>query len=230
MKDPAFLFYPNDWLGGTMGMTFEEKGAYMDLLMMQFNRGHMTSHMIGQTVGQLWVNIQDKFTKDDKGLYYNERLEEEQRKRKAYSDSRRNNKTGKNQHSLKEKKVGHMTSHMEDEDVNENKDINKGEIKFHYTSETFKEAWNIWKDYKKDQHRFVYKSHTSEQAAIDKLSEIASTELLAIKTINESIAQGWKGFFKLNENGKRTKTNTKTFSSFDPSSFPSHKVANSSDR
>jgi uncharacterized protein YdaU (DUF1376 family) len=51
-KDPAFLFYPNDWIGGTMGMTFEEKGAYMEILMMQFNRGHMTSHMVGQTVGQ----------------------------------------------------------------------------------------------------------------------------------------------------------------------------------
>jgi len=24
-KDPAFLFYPNDYIGGTMGMTFEEK-------------------------------------------------------------------------------------------------------------------------------------------------------------------------------------------------------------
>ena len=44
-KDPAFLFYPNDYIGGTMGMTFEEKGAYMDVLMMQFNRGHMTEHM-----------------------------------------------------------------------------------------------------------------------------------------------------------------------------------------
>lgn len=124
-KDPAFLFYPNDWLGGTMGMTFEEKGAYMDLLMMQFNRGHMTSHMIGQAVGQLWVNIKDKFKEDDNGLYYNARLEDEQTKRKAYSDSRRNNKKGKNQHSLKEKKVGHMTLHMED--VNE--DVNKSLIK-----------------------------------------------------------------------------------------------------
>ena len=33
-KDPAFLFYPGDWIGGTMGMTFEEKGAYMEILMM----------------------------------------------------------------------------------------------------------------------------------------------------------------------------------------------------
>jgi len=36
-KDPAFLFYPNDYIGGTMGMTFEEKGAYIELLMLQFN-------------------------------------------------------------------------------------------------------------------------------------------------------------------------------------------------
>jgi uncharacterized protein YdaU (DUF1376 family) len=37
-KDPAFLFYPTDWLGGTMGMTFEQKGAYMNFLMLQFNK------------------------------------------------------------------------------------------------------------------------------------------------------------------------------------------------
>ncbi len=56
-KDPAFLFYPGDYIAGTMGMTFEEKGAYMELLMMQFSRGHMTSHMIDQVVGQLWDKI-----------------------------------------------------------------------------------------------------------------------------------------------------------------------------
>ena len=140
-KDPAFLFYPNDYLGGTMGMTFEEKGAYMDLLMMQFNRGHMTSHMIGQTVGQLWVNIEDKFTKDDKGLYYNERLEEEQNKRKAFTDSRKNNIKGKNQYTKQPKKRGHMTSHMENENVNENKDINRTEILINYS---FDEFWNLY--------------------------------------------------------------------------------------
>lgn len=34
-KSPAFLFYPGDWLGGTLGMTLEEKGAYMELLILQ---------------------------------------------------------------------------------------------------------------------------------------------------------------------------------------------------
>ena len=118
MKDPAFLFYPNDYIGGTMGMTFEQKGAYMDLLMMQFNRGHMTNHMIGQVLGQeggqLWDTIKDKFILDGEGRYYNQRLEIEQNKRKQFTDSRKNNRNGKNQYTKKGGQVnGHMTSHME---------------------------------------------------------------------------------------------------------------------
>jgi hypothetical protein len=123
-KDPAFLFYPGDWLGGVMGMTFEEKGAYMEILMLQFNRGHMTEHMIRQTIGQLWINIQDKFVKDENGLWYNVRLEIEKKKREEFTKSRRNNVSGKNQYTKNDLKTeGHMTKHMENENRNINKDI-----------------------------------------------------------------------------------------------------------
>ncbi len=125
-KDPAFLFYPNDYIGGTMGMTFEQKGAYIELLMLQFNRGHMDGHMIGQTVGQIWDEIKDKFVQDEKGLWFNERLDNEKNVRKAYTQSRRNNLSGKNQYTKDQKKVGHMTSHMENEDEDVNKDDRKG--------------------------------------------------------------------------------------------------------
>lgn len=108
-KDPAFLFYPNDWLGGTLGMSYEEKGAYMEVLMMQFSVGHMTEDMIGRMIGQLWGRIKHKFSLDTEGRYYNERLEAEQLKRKSYVQSRFNNKTGNNQYP---KKNGHMTLHM----------------------------------------------------------------------------------------------------------------------
>jgi uncharacterized protein YdaU (DUF1376 family) len=118
-KDPAFLFYPNDWLGGTLGMSFEEKGAYMELLMLQFNRGHMTPDMIAQTAGRLWDKLKDKFAVDEEGKYYNRRLEYEIKRRRAYCLSRENNKEGKNQYS----KRGHMTSrtagHMENRNENE---------------------------------------------------------------------------------------------------------------
>jgi len=138
-KDPAFLFYPGDYIGGTMGMTFEEKGAYMDLLMMQFNRGHMTTDMIGQTVGQLWDKIQVKFIQDDKGLWYNERLDLEKSKRKSFVSSRKNNLLGSNQYTKKIKKNightdGHMSNHMEDKNKDINKDINI----------SFKDFWDLY--------------------------------------------------------------------------------------
>ena len=135
-KDPAFLFYPNDYLGGTMGMTFEERGAYVHLLMMQFNRGHMTFDMIGQEVGQVLGReggqILSKFTVDSDGMYYNERLEKEKRLREEFTASRKNNLEGKNQYTNKSGHKenhmdGHATSHVEDEDVNENKDKKESE-------------------------------------------------------------------------------------------------------
>jgi uncharacterized protein YdaU (DUF1376 family) len=148
-KDPAFLFYPNDWIGGTMGMTFEEKGAYMELLMLQFNRGHMTKHMIGQSVGQLFGRIEDKFLVDGEGLYYNERLEIEKQKRKTFTQSRSNNRNGTNQYS---KKSGHMSNHMEDVNVNKNKGIinTKKGIKFenekvYFEDDSFQELGTIQK-------------------------------------------------------------------------------------
>lgn len=124
MKDPAFLFYPNDYIGGTMGMTFEQKGAYIELLMTQFNRGHMTNHMIGQVLGQgngqIWDMIKDKFIQDDEGKFYNVRLEIEQNKRKQFTDSRKNNRTGKNQYTKEGNHAdGHMTNHMENRNRNE---------------------------------------------------------------------------------------------------------------
>lgn len=218
-KDPAFLFYPGDWLGGTLGMTFEEKGAYMELLMMQFNRGHMTSHMIGQVVGQLWVTLQVKFIQDEKGHWYNIRLEEEQNKRKTFVDTRKNNLSGLNQYS---KKAGHMdghkTSHMENE--NENKDEIKNEIKKPVWAKNFKnyhaeiiypfelpefcQIWDLWIDYRKEKHLSAYKK-IGEQSALKKLSEKSNGNFQTAKLIiDESISNNWQGLFELkNKNNGR---------------------------
>ncbi len=126
-KDPAFLFYPGDYVSGTMGMTFEEKGAYMDLLMLQFNRGHMTQHMIHHTVGHLWEQVKCKFIQDEEGLWYNIRLDIEKDKRKTFTESRRNNIKGKQKSielpSYESHMDTHMTHHMENENENINKDI-----------------------------------------------------------------------------------------------------------
>jgi len=133
-KDPAFLFYPGDYVSGTMGMTFEEKGAYVDLLMLQFNRGHMTLHMIQHTVGHLWDQIKSKFKQDEDGLWYNVRLDFEKERRKNFTKSRRNNLSSKNKANKKEPHMkqhmnSHMSEHMENENINENIIINENKTK-----------------------------------------------------------------------------------------------------
>ena len=174
-KDPAFLFYPNDWLGGTLGMTFEEKGAYIELLMLQFNRGHMTTHMIGQVVGQIWEKLKDKFIQDEKGLWYNVRLEDEKMKRQNFTKSRRNNVSGQNQHT-KKKKISdtydrsydqHMTTHMENENENVNKDIDK------YKNGFFKES-----DF--DELPEQYQRSIIEQMKIQKQKDIELNVVLSM--------------------------------------------------
>ena len=174
MSDPAFLFYPNDYLGGTLGMTFEEKGAYIELLMMQFNLGHLQESKILKMLGsssELWESIKLKFVVDEKGLYYNKRLEYEQIKRRKYSESRRNNKMGKNQHSKSGHMLGHMTTHMighmENENENRNKDININ--KESITVNTKKEEKSDWRNsfevYKQDLKE-AYKELINDEAYI----------------------------------------------------------------
>ena len=120
--------YPGDWLGGTMGMTFELRGAYFHLLMLQFFRGRMDLPLIYHEVGELWNQIKEKFIQDDDGLWYNVRLEEEQVKRRKYSESRKKNRLGgspkapKTEKSIKNNShmISHMTSHVENEIENVN--------------------------------------------------------------------------------------------------------------
>lgn len=109
MKDPAFLFYPGDWVGGTLLLNRAQKGAYMDLLIAQFNNGPLTLEEIKTMLGAdfgLWNSLSKKFTFMD-GRYYNERLEIEKNKRSNYTASRRSN-------------AKHMHKHMEDRNENRN--------------------------------------------------------------------------------------------------------------
>jgi len=95
MKDPAFLFYSDNFLSGTMFFTDEQTGKYIRLLCAQHLTGHLEEkHMIFICKGHD-EDIWKKFTKDDDGKFYNERLEIEITKRKNYSESRSNNKKGK---------------------------------------------------------------------------------------------------------------------------------------
>lgn len=122
MKDPAFLFYSNDFLSGTMLMSNEEVGIYIKLLCLQHQQGHLKEEdmlSIGAT-----KKIFSKFIKDEEGNYYNERLEYEANKRKAYSESRKNNRKKKETYEKDMLNIcNSYEEHMENENININNNI-----------------------------------------------------------------------------------------------------------
>lgn len=128
MKDPAFLFYSSDFLSGTMLMTDEEIGQYIKLLCLQHQKGHLKEKDMLNICKTYNEDIFSKFKKDEEGKYYNERLEYEANKRKAYSESRRNNRMKKEKKEIYEEDMKNICNsyeeHMENENINENININ----------------------------------------------------------------------------------------------------------
>ena len=91
MKDPAFLFFPSDFLLGVSCLTMEERGQYITLLCIQHSKGRLSEKDIKIAIGSVSPDVLAKFTQDENGLYYNQRLETETIKREKYSQSRREN-------------------------------------------------------------------------------------------------------------------------------------------
>ena len=125
MKDPAFLFYSSDFLSGTLLMTDEQVGRYIKLLCLQHQKGHLKEKDMLNICKTYDEDIFSKFKKDDENNYYNERLEIETNKRKAYSESRRNNRRKKETYEKDMKNIcNSYEEHMGNENINENINTN----------------------------------------------------------------------------------------------------------
>lgn len=114
-KDPAFLFYPTDFMSGTQFMSDEQVGKYIRLLMAQHQHGHLTENQVNFISKTYDKDVMSKFKRDNDGLYYNERLEIEVDKRKSFCFSRSKNREGKKSISKS------YDPHMENRDRNENR-------------------------------------------------------------------------------------------------------------
>lgn len=223
-KDPAFLFYPGDFLSGTMFFTDEQVGKYIRLLCAQHQHGHLTDRQILMICKTYDQDIMSKFIKDEAGLFYNAKLEDEINKRKTYTESRRNNRISKkepNSTTYDKHMNNHMTEHMENENENRNENINRDKTEskkaaqFHITmpfsTDHFIGCWELWKDYKAREHKFKYKTPQSEQASLMQLVKLSDgLETTAIKIIEQSMANGWKGFFELKTNTYGNTKNNQT--------------------
>jgi len=116
MKDPAVLFYTQDFITGTIFMSDEQRGKYIMLLCLQHQNGKLSEREMLKICGEKDEDIWCKFYQED-GYFYNKRMLLETEKRTKYSESRRNNRAKKEDNICKT-----YDTHMENENENENKD------------------------------------------------------------------------------------------------------------
>lgn len=91
-RAPAFQFYADDFLAGTMEMSQTEVGAYIRLLCHQWNRGSIpveTEKQQRLAGGSVSVDVLAKFPADESGLLRNRRMEMERQKQTAYREKQR---------------------------------------------------------------------------------------------------------------------------------------------
>lgn len=84
-KDPAFLFYPKDWIQGTAKLMPEEKGVYIDLLAHQHQDGDLPNNTkrLARIVGlseseflPIWEGLKSKFIEKNDNRLVNRKLTE----------------------------------------------------------------------------------------------------------------------------------------------------------
>ena len=208
-KDPAFLFYSSDFLTSTMFLSDEQIGIFIRLLCVQHQKGRLREKDMLKICKTYDEDIFEMFKQDDEKLFYNERLESEVTRRKAYSESRRNNRKKKTNTPKKTSLtyVKHMETETETETENKKENTN---IVYPFETIEFKDSWCIWKQYKIDIKK-PYRSKISEQGALKRLSKMATSSDDAIDIIEFSIAQTYQGLYKENKttnNGRKNNTNS----------------------
>ncbi len=114
-KDFAFLFYVNDWAGGTQWLTRLQRGGYLDLLLHQVNNTSFSlddaKKILGSDFDLIWPSIKEKFLGDENNLY-SRKMREVLEARSNFTQSRRENRLGKtkNKKANPEKREPQTTS------------------------------------------------------------------------------------------------------------------------
>lgn len=75
-----------------------------------------------------------------------------------------------------------------------------GEFDYFFKSEKFDKAWEEYLNYRKDKHKFRYKTAESYQRVLNSIRDLSGgDEEIAIKILQRSIDNGWKGLFRFTE-------------------------------
>lgn len=124
-KDPAFLFYTQDFVTGTMFMTNEEVGVYVRLLCAQHQHGGIIPAPSFNRMSDQFPSVKEKFIETEDG-FFNERLMKEITLRAKKSTNLSANACKRwEMHKQKKSQSNAIASalQMPSEDENENENI-----------------------------------------------------------------------------------------------------------
>jgi len=222
-KDPAFLFYPGDYLRDTQCLSEKAQVAYDRIMCEHMRNISKDMSKIGVTKEKL--NFFTKRLADDEkndlmhvlvktgNIFQIEWVSLSICKRKNYSENRAENRRGKNKKDMKSYD-SHMEIENEIEDVNEDdkeenanseflKNNNMSSLKdtenmpLPFKSPNFASIWAEWLQYRKEARIKNY-TPTGLKRLFKWLTETSGDdELVAIQIIEQSLTKGWQGLFEL---------------------------------
>lgn len=187
-KDPAFLFYYQDFLVGTQLMSAEEVGLYIRILCHLADKGKLSEkHMKNICNGYEFTDsLKEKLSTDENGFYFNKRLQEEVEKRRNYTESRRLNRLnekGKNKKTYETHMKNICVSyvpHMENENVIEDIDTKNKEPSFISNNDTQNKVNNKFIIIKKRYAENVLMSEPEYKQLVDKFGKFYTEKAILI--------------------------------------------------
>ena len=212
MKAPAFQFYADDFIGGTITMSHQERGLYILLLCLQWTQGKITAddiaHLSAETPQHSVFKVRSKFLVSEDGGLRNQRLEQERAKQAAFRVKKEEaGKAGaeKRWHNHSTPIVLPMANGMANGMANDSSPspspspIKKEawspsaiEIPEALNTAGFLNAWGRWCDHRREMKKPLTKTSTAQQ-----LKELASMgESRAVSALHRSVKNGWQGIYE----------------------------------
>jgi len=210
MNPPAFQFYADDFLGGTITMSHEERGFYILLLCLQWTQGGIDPDdfsRLGKAIAvPSLTHVKRKFKLEADGKLRNERLEAERRKQSDFRENRSKSGTigaNKRWHSHSTAITQPMANGMANDSSPSpspisNKEteqpplLDEPEIPDRMNTPAFNFAWMEWKQHRKEKKIKLTPLAIKKQMQF--LEEIGPGR--AVVAINHSIKSGYTGIFE----------------------------------
>jgi hypothetical protein len=118
-KDPCFLFYSQDWITGTYGMTRAQKGSFIELLSLQHQGVILTPLIVQKACDGDKADMEvvlTKFIKHPDGSYYNKKMNKVMTERATYKE-RQSANASKRGATAEQPPQPNLSTRAEDEDL-----------------------------------------------------------------------------------------------------------------